>query len=112
MAGDSAPADSTAGRVDPGLTNPCVVGGITGRVLTSGVRVGSPAMPPRHPGRRHLRELVDRFQAGDTSDIARCGKPVARLTAVARPGKRTDAAVLRFLTATVPPQAKSSAECI
>ena len=32
----------------------------------------------------HLSELVDRVEAGDSIDITRRGKPVARLTAVAR----------------------------
>jgi prevent-host-death family protein len=33
----------------------------------------------------HLSELVDRVEAGDSIDITRRGKPVARLTAVAGP---------------------------
>ena len=32
----------------------------------------------------HLSELIDRVEAGATIDITRRGKPVARLTAVAR----------------------------
>ena len=57
----------------------------------------------------HLSELVDRVEAGDSIDITRRGKPVARLTAVAKPRKRVDAALLRPLTATMPPQAESAA---
>jgi prevent-host-death family protein len=53
----------------------------------------------------HLSELVDRVEAGDSIDITRRGKPVARLTAVARPRKRVDATLLRALTATMPPRA-------
>ncbi len=45
----------------------------------------------------HLSELVDRVEAGDSIDITRRGKPVARLTAVARPRKRIDAALLQSL---------------
>src|SRR5450631_3538987 len=55
----------------------------------------------------HLSELVDRVEAGDSIDITRRGKPVARLTAVAKPRKRIDAALLRSVTATMPPQPQS-----
>ena len=41
-----------------------------------------------------LSELVDRVEAGDTIDITRRGKPVARLTAVARPRRRIHPALL------------------
>ena len=60
----------------------------------------------------HLSELVDRVEAGDSIDITRRGKPVARLTAVTRPRKRVDATLLRALTATMPPQAESAAELV
>ena len=40
-----------------------------------------------------LSELLDRVEAGDSIDITRRGKPVARLIAVARPRKPIDAAV-------------------
>jgi prevent-host-death family protein len=53
----------------------------------------------------HLSELVDRVEAGDSIDISRRGKPVARLTAVARPRKPIDAALLRSPTASMPVQA-------
>ena len=33
----------------------------------------------------HLSELVDGVEAGDSVDITRRGKPVARLTAVTKP---------------------------
>lgn len=36
----------------------------------------------------HLSELVDWVEAGDSIDITRRGKPVARLVAVARPANR------------------------
>lgn len=57
-----------------------------------------------------LSKLVDRVEAGDSVDITRRGKPVARLTAVAEPRKRIDAAVLSALTAALPPQGKSAAD--
>lgn len=60
----------------------------------------------------HLSELVDRVEAGDSIDITRRGKPVARLTAVVRPRKRVDATLLRALTATMPPQAESAADLV
>ena len=60
----------------------------------------------------HLSELVDRVEAGDSIDITRRGKPVARLTAVARPRKRIDAALLQSLTATMPLRAQGAAELV
>lgn len=60
----------------------------------------------------HLSELVDRVEAGDSIDITRRGKPVARLTAVARPRKAIDAALLQSLTATIPPQSPSAADLV
>jgi prevent-host-death family protein len=60
----------------------------------------------------HLSELVDRVEAGDTIDITRRGKPVARLTAVARPRRRIDVNLLQSLTATMPPQAERSADLV
>lgn len=50
----------------------------------------------------HLSELVDRVEAGDSIEITRRGKPVARLTAVARPRQRIDASLLQALTETMP----------
>ena len=60
----------------------------------------------------HLSELVDRVEAGDSIDITRRGKPVARLTALVRPRKPVDAALLRALTATLPPQAEGAADLV
>ncbi|TPK73567.1 type II toxin-antitoxin system Phd/YefM family antitoxin [Mesorhizobium sp. B2-4-15] len=60
----------------------------------------------------HLSELIDRVEAGDSIDITRRGKPVARLTAVAKPRKPIDAAVLRSLTATMQPQTESAADLV
>ena len=58
----------------------------------------------------HLSELVDRVEAGDSIEITRRGKPVARLTAVARPRKPIDVALLQSLTAAMPPQSQSAAD--
>ena len=60
----------------------------------------------------HLSELVDRVEAGDTIDITRRGKAVARLTAVARPRKRIDMTMLQALTAVMPPQAQDAADLV
>jgi prevent-host-death family protein len=60
----------------------------------------------------HLSELVDRVEAGDSVDITRRGKPVARLTAMARPRKRIDAALLQSVTAVMPPQAESADDLV
>lgn len=60
----------------------------------------------------HLSELVDRVKAGDSIEITRRGKPVAQLTAVARPRKRVNAALLRSLTATMPVQTEGAADLV
>ncbi|PZU47354.1 MAG: type II toxin-antitoxin system prevent-host-death family antitoxin [Sphingomonas sp.] len=60
----------------------------------------------------HLSELVDRVEAGDSIDITRRGKPVARLTAVVRPRKPIDAALLQSLTAAMPPQLQNAADLV
>ena len=60
----------------------------------------------------HLSELIDRVEAGEAIDITRRGKPVARLTAVPRPRKRIDAALLQALTATMPPQTLKAADLV
>ena len=60
----------------------------------------------------HLSELVDRVEAGDSIDITRRGKPVARLVAPSRPRKPIDAALLQALTATLPPQDETAANVV
>lgn len=60
----------------------------------------------------NLSKLVDRVEAGDSIDITRRGKPVARLTAVARPRRPIDVALLRSLTATMPLQSQSAADLV
>lgn len=59
-----------------------------------------------------LSALVDRVEAGESIDITRRGKPVARLTAVARPRRPVDAALLHALTAAMPPQPQSAADLV
>lgn len=56
----------------------------------------------------YLSELVDRVEAGDTIEITRRGRPVARLTAASQPRKRIDAAALQSLTADMPYQTTSA----
>lgn len=60
----------------------------------------------------HLSEIVDRVEAGESIDITRRGKPVARLTSVSKPRKQVDAALLQSLTATMPPQSQSAADLV
>lgn len=60
----------------------------------------------------HLSELVDKVETGSSIEITRRGKPVARLVASARPRRRIDAAQLKRLTATMPPQAESAADLV
>jgi prevent-host-death family protein len=57
----------------------------------------------------HLSELVDRVEAGDSIDITRRGKRVARLSAVEAPRKPIDLAALQALTAAM--LASSQAAC-
>ena len=51
-----------------------------------------------------LSELVDRVEAGDTFDITRRGKPVARITGATGARKAVDLAWLRSVTAETPLQ--------
>jgi prevent-host-death family protein len=60
----------------------------------------------------HLSELVDRVEAGDTIDIARRGKPVARLASVTKARRPIDISLLRALTADVPTSAQSAEELV
>ncbi|GAC1587361.1 MAG: type II toxin-antitoxin system Phd/YefM family antitoxin [Sphingomicrobium sp.] len=60
----------------------------------------------------HLSELVDRVEAGGSIDITRRGEPLARLTAVTKPRKPIDAALLQSLTATMPLQTENAAELV
>ena len=60
----------------------------------------------------HLSELVDRVEAGDSVDITRRGKPVARLTAAKIPPKRIELTALHALTADMPVQTQGGAELV
>lgn len=60
----------------------------------------------------HLSELVDRVEAGESVDITRRGKPVARLTAVARPRNPVDATLLEALTSSMPPATEDAADLV
>jgi len=60
----------------------------------------------------HFSELVDRVAAGDSVDILRRGKAVARLTPVERPRKPIDLSLMQALTAKMVPQPESAAEFV
>lgn len=60
----------------------------------------------------HSSELVDRVEAGDTIDLARRGKPVARLAAVSKARKPIDVSPLRALTSAMPARAQSAKELV
>lgn len=59
-----------------------------------------------------LSELVDRVEAGDSIDITRRGRPVARLTTPAKPRKRISLHMLQSLTAAMPAQAQDAAALV
>jgi len=56
----------------------------------------------------HLSELLDRVEAGESIEITRRGKAVARLVGLAHPRKPIDAAALAAVTATMPMQDESA----
>ena len=60
----------------------------------------------------HLSELVDHVEAGESIDITRDGKPVARLVPIMRAAKPIDLAALQSLTDALPFQANSAASLI
>jgi prevent-host-death family protein len=55
-----------------------------------------------------LSELVERAASGETVCITRRGKPIAQITAARLPREPIDAAVLKTLTDTMPPQTESA----
>lgn len=59
----------------------------------------------------HLSELIDRVESGATIDITRRGRPVAQLSAAAKPRKPIDPAMLKSLTDSLPP-AGSAADLV
>lgn len=60
----------------------------------------------------HFSELVDRAEAGETVEIMRRGKPVARLVPPEPKKKRFDAAELAAFTAGMTPQKQSAGEFV
>ena len=60
----------------------------------------------------HLSELIDRVEAGDSIEITRRGKPVARLTAAVQPRERVDAVTLKALTDSMPRQRPAAADFV
>ncbi len=60
----------------------------------------------------HLSELVDRVAAGESIDITRRGKPVARLTSATPPRKPINLALLQAVTAALPPQTPDAATLV
>lgn len=60
----------------------------------------------------HLSRLVEQVEAGDSIDITRRGKPVARLTAVIKPRKPIDASMLHAVTESIPPQRETAADLV
>jgi prevent-host-death family protein len=59
-----------------------------------------------------LSALVDRVEAGDSIAITRRGKPVARLTAVAKPRQPINAARLQALTISMPQASATAAHLV
>ncbi len=60
----------------------------------------------------HLSELIDRVEKGETIEILRRGKPVARLIAADRPRKPIDVDALKALTDSLPYETESSVDII
>ena len=59
-----------------------------------------------------LSELIDRVEAGESIDITRRGRSVARLVAIPRDRQRIDLAMLQALTATLAPQKTGSGDLV
>lgn len=60
----------------------------------------------------HLSELVDRVVQGDSIEITRRGRAVARLTGALSPRKPIDAAALAAFTSGLAPQAQSAEDLV
>jgi prevent-host-death family protein len=60
----------------------------------------------------HLSELISRVENGETVEITRRGKLVARLTPPERPLKKVDVNALRQLAARLPVQKQSAGDFI
>lgn len=59
-----------------------------------------------------LSELIDRVEAGETVEIRRRGKTVARLVPAPPPRKPLDIEALRRLTASMPYQEQSAGDFV
>jgi prevent-host-death family protein len=60
----------------------------------------------------HLSDLISKAAEGETVNITRRGKPVARLIAVQKPRKKVDVEMLRRVTEGMPPQKQSAGDFI
>jgi prevent-host-death family protein len=60
----------------------------------------------------HLSELIDRVEAGETVEITRRGKLVAKIEPTQKPKKRVDVGALRRLAASLPVQKQSAGDFV
>ena len=60
----------------------------------------------------HLSELVERAEAGETVEIMRRGKPVAKLGPTERKKQRFDAAAMKAFSDSLPMQSQSAVDLI
>lgn len=60
----------------------------------------------------HLSELIERAEAGETVEIMRRGKPVAKLSPIEPKKQGFDAAALKAFTDTLPFQEQGAGEFI
>lgn len=60
----------------------------------------------------HLSELIDRVEAGETVEITRRVKPVARLTAADPSRKRVEMSLFASLDETPSPHAQDAADLV
>ncbi len=60
----------------------------------------------------HLSQLIDRVEAGETIDITRRGKPVARLVTVTAPRKPIDLGLLQSVSAAMPTAMEDAADLV
>ncbi len=58
----------------------------------------------------HLSALIDRVEGGETVEITRRGKPVARIVGIDRPRKPIDFEALRKLRELMPMQEESAGD--
>jgi prevent-host-death family protein len=59
-----------------------------------------------------LSALIRRAEAGDSIEITRRGKPLARLIGIATPRKPIELSSLQALTAEIPQQPETAAESV